>query len=168
VVQPEPWCPPETGVLKINVDGAFDQNSHKGATGAVLQDSDGACRVASARFLDSVGSPLLAEAEGLRDGVRLIPESTAEHIILETDSLELVSLWKNRNNHRLEVTAILRDIEEMLASKPPAKIIHTRWMANFAAHLCVQHTFSCFQSFVWSLLPSFLLQCLQPDCNNFI
>ena len=83
-----------------------------------------------------MGSALLAEAESLRDGVRLIPEGTTEHIILETDSQELVSLWKNRVNHRSEVTAILRDIEEMLASKPPAKIIHVRRSANFAAPLC--------------------------------
>jgi ribonuclease HI len=159
---------PEPGVLKINVDGAFDRNSHTGAAGAVLRDNNGAFRAALARFLDSVGSALLAEAESLRDGVRLIPEGSIDHIILETNSLELVLLWKNRVNHRSEVTAILRDVEEMLASKPPAEIIHVRRSANFAAHLWAQHAFFCLQSFVWSLPPSFLLQCLQSDYNNSI
>ena len=45
--------------------------------------------------------------------------------ILETDSLELVSLRKNRDKYRSEVTAIIRDIEEMISTMPPAKIIHT-------------------------------------------
>ena len=88
--------------------------------------------------------------------------------ILETDSLELVSLRKNRDKYRSEVTAIIRDIEEMLSTMPPAKIIHTWRSTNFAAHLCAQHASSCSQSFAWSLSPSFLLQCLQSDCNNSI
>jgi len=45
--------------------------------------------------------------------------------ILETVSLELVSLRKNRDKYRSEVTAIIRDIEEMISTMPPAKIIHT-------------------------------------------
>jgi ribonuclease HI len=159
---------PEAGALEINVDGAFDQNSNAGATRAVLRDSNGTFQAASARFLDTVGSALLAEAEGLRDGVRLTPEGITKHIILETDSLELVSLWKNKDKYRSEVTAILRDVEEMLSTMPPAKIIHTQRSANFAAHLCVQHASTCSQSFVWSFPPSFLLQCLQSDCNNSI
>jgi hypothetical protein len=39
--------------------------------------------------MNSVGSTLLAEAEALRDGVRLIPEGTQAKIVAETDSLEL-------------------------------------------------------------------------------
>jgi len=45
--------------------------------------------------------------------------------ILETDSLELVLLRKNRDKYRSEVTAIIRGTEEMLSTMPPAKIIHT-------------------------------------------
>ena len=40
----------------------------------------------------------MAEAEAFRDGVRIIPEGTREHIIVESDRLELVSLWKDKEN----------------------------------------------------------------------
>ena len=57
-----------------------------------MRDSNGVLRAASARCLDSVGSALQAEAEALRDGVRLIPEGTTEHVILETDRLSGIGL----------------------------------------------------------------------------
>jgi ribonuclease HI len=147
--QPVPWCSPEVGTLKINIDGSFLQNSHTGATGALMRDSNGVLRAASARCLDSVGSALQAEAEALRDGVRLIPEGSTEHVILETDSQELVSLWKNKSKYRSEVTAILGDIEEMITTLPSVRIVHTRRSANYAAHLCAQHASACLQSFIF-------------------
>jgi hypothetical protein len=68
------WQPPEEGSLKINVDGAYLQESNTGATGAVLRDSNGIFMAASARWMDSLGSALLAEAEAFRDSVLLIPK----------------------------------------------------------------------------------------------
>jgi len=93
------WQPPDHGTLKVNTDGAFLPCVESGATGAVLRDSDGNLRMASARWIDLVGSALLAEVEALRDGVRLILAGTREHIIMETDSLVLVSLWRDRDKH---------------------------------------------------------------------
>ena len=67
-----------------------------GATGVVMCGSDGRLRAASARWINLIGSALLAEADVLRDGVRLIPTGTREHIIVETDSQQLASFWRNR------------------------------------------------------------------------
>jgi hypothetical protein len=50
--------------------------------------------MATARWLDSTGSALLVEAEALRDDIRIIPEGTTKHIMLEIDSQDLVMLWK--------------------------------------------------------------------------
>jgi len=41
---------------------------------------------ASAHWMDSLGSTLLAEAEAFRDDVLLIPQCTMEHILVEIDS----------------------------------------------------------------------------------
>lgn len=87
--------------------GAYSQEPSTGATGAVQCDSSGNFLAALARWLDSLGSALLAEAEALRDGVRLIPGGTRERIILEMDSQELASLRNNKRMHRLEIAAIL-------------------------------------------------------------
>jgi ribonuclease HI len=78
--------------LKINIDGAFVQDSCEGAVGAVVHSSLGQLRVASARQLSSVGLALLAEIEALREGACLIPVGTQDHIVAKTDCQVLVSL----------------------------------------------------------------------------
>jgi hypothetical protein len=62
------------------------------------------------------GSALMAEAEAFRDGIRIIPEGTREHIIVESDCLELVFLWKNKEKHHSEIKAILDDVEESVSN----------------------------------------------------
>ena len=97
------WKPPEEGTLKINMDGAFLHESCTGATGVVLRGSDDRFRAALARWMNSVGSTLLVEAQALRDGIWLIPEGTRDHIVVETNSLELASLRETsiRNHYDL-------------------------------------------------------------------
>jgi hypothetical protein len=112
--------------LKINIDGAFVQDSCEGAVGAMVHSSSGLLRVASVRQLSLVGSALLAEAEALREGVRLIPVGTQDHIVAETDCHVLVSLWKNRGTHRSEVATILNEVEELVASFTSFRLVHTR------------------------------------------
>jgi hypothetical protein len=51
--------------------------------------------------------PLGKSRSALVDGLWLIPEDIVEHIIVETDSQKLVSLWNNRRKHRSE---LLREI----------------------------------------------------------
>jgi len=51
---------------------------------------------ASVRWLGSVGSALLAEADAIwDDGIGLIHDGTRDHIVVETNAQELVLLWKN-------------------------------------------------------------------------
>jgi hypothetical protein len=94
------WCPPTQGVLKINSDGAYLQDRSTGAAGAVVRDSSGIMRAASARWLGPVGSALIAEAEALRDGLRLIPEGTMEHVVAEKKILTADNLLKRGWPHQ--------------------------------------------------------------------
>ena len=87
------WQLPEDGHLKINVHGAFSHESNTGATGVAVRDSTGSLATALAQWLNSTGSALMAENEALRDGIRSIPEGTNEHVVLETNSQELVTPW---------------------------------------------------------------------------
>ena len=69
----------------------------------MISRSNGSFLAVSARVLTSVGSALLSEAEALREGIRLMQEGTRDHIVVETDAQELVSLWQNMSNHMSEV-----------------------------------------------------------------
>jgi ribonuclease HI len=157
------WSPPAPGMLKINSDGAFLQDRGTGAAGAVVRDSSGNFCAASARWLGPVGSVLIAEAEAIRDGLRLIPQGTMEHIIGETDAQEVVTLWKNRTRQRSEIAAILKEIEEIVSAFTSFELIHVRREANFVAHTCARFASSSLDSHVWFSPPSFLQRCLQSD-----
>jgi hypothetical protein len=124
--QDERWQKPDDGFLKVNIDGAFVQDSCEGVVGAVVRGSSGQLRVASARRLSSVGSALLAEAEALRGEVCLIPAGTQDNIVAETDCQVLVSLWKNRGIYRSKIATILNEVEELVASFTSFTLVHTR------------------------------------------
>jgi hypothetical protein len=71
----EQWQPPPTNVVKINCDGGFLAAEMRGSTGAVLRDANGALLGASANWLSTASSALVAEAEACREGVRLVIQS---------------------------------------------------------------------------------------------
>jgi ribonuclease HI len=163
----EAWSLPPEGHIKINTDGAFWAADCSGATGAVLRNTDGHFMKASARRLTSVASALIAEAEALRDGVRLIPLGTREGVIAETDSQELVSLWRSRKEGRSEISAILQDIQDLSASFTSFVVTHVRRTANAAAHVCARNTPPSSLADVWVIQPpSFLQETLLNDCNT--
>ncbi|RLN12088.1 hypothetical protein C2845_PM09G16130 [Panicum miliaceum] len=128
----ERWRRPPNGHVKVNTDGAYIAADSSGATVVVIRRADGSFLAASAQGLDSVASTLLTEAEALRDGIWLIPEGTLEWVIVETDSKELVSLWRSRGMDRSELTVILSDVQELLSVFPSFEV----------AHLCAKGSFN--------------------------
>jgi hypothetical protein len=135
---PTKWVPPPDGVIKVNCDGGFCSADRTGATGAVPRDSAGSFMGALARWLPATPSALVAEAEACRDDVRLAVKGI-RRVVIETDSLELVSLWKNKRQQRSEVTIILHDIQELAIDLDLFDWVHTRRLVNVAAHLCAKH-----------------------------
>jgi ribonuclease HI len=119
------WKKPPTDHLKINTDGGFCASDCTGATGVVIRDANGSFIKASARRLTSVASALIAEAEAMRDGVRLA-QGAQEGIRVETDSQELVSLWRSRKEARSEIATILHDVQEMAAAFSSFTVSHVR------------------------------------------
>jgi ribonuclease HI len=111
------WSPPAQGTLKINSDGAFSLDRGTGAIGAVVRDSSGSFREASARWLGHVGSALIAQ--------------------------EAVSLWKNRTKQWSKISTILNEIEELASAFTSFEMIHVRREANFAAHSLASCSAAC-------------------------
>ncbi|KAF8690254.1 hypothetical protein HU200_041323 [Digitaria exilis] len=85
-------------------------------------------------------------------------------VLLETDSVELVALWRHRKEQRSELAPILNDIEIMARSFSSFKISYVRREANITAHVCAKNASSSFN--IWANdPPSFLVQALHNDCN---
>jgi hypothetical protein len=162
----EKWKKPPPGYVKINIDGGFEVASMSGATGAVIRDGNGVFMRAMARKLPSVASALVAEAEAWRDGLRLLGQSGHQQVILKSDSMELITLWRSREEQRLEITPILKEIHTMIAGISSFTTLHTRRTGNMVAHICAKYA-SSIQDIVWeNNPPSFLLKQVMADCNH--
>ena len=116
--------------------------------------------------MPGVSSALAAEAEALREGVRLVHSVTTGSVVMETDSLELVSLRSKRAFQRSEFASVFYDIKELAASFSSFSVVHARRSANKAAHACAKFAVST-EFEVWANdPPSFLVQILHDDCNH--
>ncbi|RCV17756.1 hypothetical protein SETIT_3G245300v2 [Setaria italica] len=146
----ETWQPSPSVTLKINCDGAFSAKDFSRATGVVIRRADGSFHAPASRWLPTVASALIADAEAYRDGLRLMHGAGSARVLVETDSLQLVTLWKNRKNQR-------------------SQIDYTRCSANIAAHMCAKLASLDRPSYVWHDQPLiFLMYCLKSECTTAV
>lgn len=80
--------------IKCNVDGAFIQESKKGATGAVLRDHKGS--FFSGQCMDAITTEALA----CRDSLLLGAHRGVTRVHMETDYPEFVRLWDMKDEQR--------------------------------------------------------------------
>jgi hypothetical protein len=77
------------------------------------------------------------EAEAYRDGLCLtINKLEITKVILEMDSLQLLSLWSSRLHQGSEIVVILQEIEEMEQPLDSFYFAHVKRSANNVTHLC--------------------------------
>jgi ribonuclease HI len=124
------WQRPPSNCVKVNVDGAFVEASNAGVVGAVAQNEGGEFLMAITRQLTRVASALSSEAEALHAGVQMIHSATSGPVIMETDSLELVNLWKHRATQRSEFALILQDIQDLASFFASFSVMYARRTTN--------------------------------------
>ena len=78
------------------------------------------------------------EAIAIHEGVKFAKQRGSTHVIMETDCLEVVSLWNTRHNTRSIVAPILDEIEELARDFSLFEIQHVMRTANIPAHLCAK------------------------------
>lgn len=73
------WCRPPSGVIKINVDGAFSLNNDKHRIGFIAQDSLGKFFMASSRTSWSESSADLVEAKAILWALSMARDFNRKH-----------------------------------------------------------------------------------------
>jgi hypothetical protein len=68
---------------------------------------------------------------------------------VETDSQELVSLWRARKEGRSEISAILKEVQKISATFSSFVVTHVRRSANIAAHVFDSNTPHTSLAHVW-------------------
>jgi hypothetical protein len=77
---------------------------------------------------------LTVEAYVCGDGDKLIIHMNISQVIMESDLLELVSLWKTRNNHRDSTLHVLKQIHELVGGCKYFDILHVNREVNLSPH----------------------------------
>ena len=74
----------------------------------------------------------------MHEGVKFAKVRGFTHVIMETDCLEVVSLWNTHHNTRSIVAPILDEIGELARDFILFDIHHVTRSANVPAHLCAK------------------------------
>ena len=162
------WRPPDEGVVKITTDGALNFADGRGGAGGVARSSSALLGAWCKPYL-GISDPLIMEGLSLRDGVRFASLRGFSHVVMETDCLEMVTLWNTRHNSRSIVAPLLLEIGELCNNFTLFVIQHVNRPANLPAHLCAKR--ACILNVTESWLeetPSFLVTSLLADCPKML
>jgi hypothetical protein len=152
------WRPPENDTVKTNTDGGILLDARKGGAGGIVRFSFASFLGAWSKPLLGITDPFIAEALALREGAIFANLCGFSKVLLETDCLEVVDLWKTRHSSRSVVTSILQDIGELALNFLFFDIQHVSRSANNPAHLCAKLACTLTGTSCWlECIPDFLV-----------
>jgi ribonuclease HI len=158
------WSKPLEGMLKINVDVAFDIQSGRGAGGVVIRDYRGQCIAASQKFLPYVVDTPMAEAYALREGLVLAQHIGINNFVLQTDCTQVVETMRDDGFCATAATAIYDDCKIMWSGFDRVEVEHCHREANPVAHEFARVSFESTNSCIWvDEPPSFIISKLVND-----
>ncbi|KAK8502949.1 hypothetical protein V6N12_054174 [Hibiscus sabdariffa] len=89
------WSRPFDPSVKINIDTAFDSSSGRASSGVVVRDSNGLVLGSCFILSVNISSSFAAEALAVIHGLRFALDLGCMHVVLESDSLTVISKLKS-------------------------------------------------------------------------
>nr|KYP44610.1 Putative ribonuclease H protein At1g65750 family [Cajanus cajan] len=157
------WVCPPSGLIKLNGDGAVSY-SGTSSCGGLIRDPDGRCILAFSRQLDRC-SVIKAELWAITQGLRLIHlKKLGTHILIESDSLEAITLLRNGCPRQNECFDLVQEISELAASCETVSYLHIGREANLVADLLAkQCNIGEENLIIYNSPPSFIIRALAAD-----
>ncbi|XP_061999334.1 uncharacterized protein LOC133716674 [Rosa rugosa] len=152
------WKAPPVGILKINVDGAFNHVTRQGGVGFVIRNELGIMLAGGACPLSGLLSAEHGEVLACQKALEFASAHSFLPAILETDALAVqgqLSAAIGTNNSVLG--RIYDDLVIMLASQPSVSVAHVGRLGNTVAHCLAAHACGLQQDCFYFSTPSFLL-----------
>jgi ribonuclease HI len=160
----EAWSNPPEGVIKINVDAAFDVDQGAGSMAAIARDFKGTFILASSKQLHFVIDSFMAEAYALREGLSLAQHIGDKNSILQCDNSHVIETMKNGRFSATSSAAIFDDCNILVLGFRSFKFEH----CNREAHELARFSFHDHVDQFWDDgPPSFLLPKLMNDVTIF-
>ena len=150
------WKAPSLGVLKVNVDGAFNHSTRTGGLGFIIRDSSGTMVAGGACPLRGLISAEHAEILACVKAYDFVMQQDLGPMILETDALEVkrqLELLNTPNTSRLG--RLYDDLAFKLANEGVWRVCHIGRKGNTAAHAMGAYGVHLLQDEFYFSVPSF-------------
>jgi hypothetical protein len=109
------------------------------------------------------------EALAVRDGFKLACDLGLSRIEVESDGREVVKLWEARAQGRLEIAAVLQEIEDLSTNLDYFQLKFIGREVNEGAHLSAKQATASRCRCLWiNYVPTFLVECLENEISPII
>jgi ribonuclease HI len=143
------WTRLEPHQVKLNVDASYHSDTRPRAIGAVIRDYEGNFVAPLSTFLPYVASPIMVEALHMREGLSLVLKLGFSRVVVEGDSLEVISACMGDQVWWNESIAIFADCVDLVSQIGSVSFKHYLREANEVAHELAKNSFTCNRSFSW-------------------
>lgn len=106
------WEFPPRGLLKINFDGAFHPDSHKGGIDVVVRDGEGLCVATFHRSITHATSTIHVETEACRASLLIALQQGWNGFTLETDCVALKTALFKIDDDFSKIGQVIGDCKE--------------------------------------------------------
>nr|GMD12674.1 uncharacterized protein LOC109155154 [Ipomoea batatas] len=157
------WEKPPLGVLKLNVDAAFNKDSNCMGMGFILRNHEGAFVAAKNIKWYGIYHSKEAEAIGVREALKWLKIMELDTVIIESDAL-LVTQGINGVCGVSSFDLILEDIRKLAKGFSCISFVFVKRSANSAAHLLARKAVLNADCMEWvSSPPSFISHVLASE-----
>jgi hypothetical protein len=108
------WIPPDSDIIKVNIDGAFSDVTKQGGWGFVARDNLGEVRGSGAGCIPHVASALQSEAIACLEAVQAAAAWGMGHVQVETDCKNLVTAVNTKEYDGAPEGVIFREIRSFV------------------------------------------------------
>lgn len=109
------WVPPGAGLLKINIDAAFEPSRGAGFV-LVARDGEGSLLAAACGLITPASSPILTETIGLRWALCKALAFGFTNVVFESDWQVLVKAWNGKTKEISYFASVLDDCRSIALS----------------------------------------------------
>ena len=160
------WKKPVHGMIKINVDAAFQSETLSGASGAVARDERGDFVAAACWFLPNITDVDSVELITIRNGMFLANQIGCSRVMFESDSSFAVEAINQLDGYLGPEVAIIAECKNLMLDYEKISFNHCFREANMVADEIAKYSFSNRASVVWEdETPAFISHLLVNDMS---
>lgn len=110
--------------------------------------------MAQAKWYDNMLDACTGEALACRDAVSLVRQAGFQRIFLETDCLQVIQLWENRETQRSIIAPVLSELDDIRLAFSEFTFKFASRYCNKVAHELAKQVTDTNQSEVWHVTPA--------------